>query len=132
MPGSKPVTLYQVKEHKVFVGDGRDFLRMRSLGPLKLTTCDDLVYPLTQEVRDIDLPIHKLRFHGGPCAREMLVAIGDDAMDVFDAVYSKERARALADLNAERKARADALARIENFNNLPLLKRIWRAIRKTI
>ena len=132
MPSKKPVTLYQVAKHKVFVDDGRDFLRMRSLGPPKLTTCEGLVYPLTQEARDIDLPIHKLRFHGGPGAREMLVAIGDDAMDVFDAVYSKERARALADLNAERKARADTLARIENFNNLPLLKRIWCAIRKTI
>ena len=125
---SKPVTLYQVTEHKVFVDDGLDYLRMRSMGPIKFTSDGDFVYPLTQAVRDIDVPIHRFRRPDGG----MLVAIGDDAMDVFDAIYSNERAEALFSLLAERAARANAMARIESFNSLPLIKRVWRAIRKAI
>lgn len=125
---SKLVTLYQVTEHKVFVDDGCDYLRMRSMGPLKFTSDGDFVYPLTQEVRDIDVPIHRLRRPDGG----MLVAIGNDAMDVFDAIYSNERAEALVSLFTERAARANAMARIESFNSLPPIKRVWRAIRKAI
>lgn len=128
MPSKKPVTLYQVTEHKVFVDDGRDYLRIRSMGPLKFTSDGDSVYPLTKEARDIDVPIHRFRRPDGG----MLVAIGNDAMDVFDAIYSNERAEALASLFAERAALANAMARIESFNSLPLIKRVWRAIRKTI
>lgn len=131
------VTIYQVVERKfVTEKDPRffAFTRLERISPI-VTSDGDLLaeFPNTATANRIEVPVHRFRcMDERGLLAEKLVAIHPDAMQVFDAMFEEERRSVLDSLQAERLAHRITSSRIERLKSLPLLKRIWRAIRKDI
>ncbi len=137
MPQQDTITIFEVVERKaVTEKDPRfyHFTRIDSVRPIFTTDGDALAqFPMEFRVNYIDVPVHRLvRYDDWGRPEKKFVAISPGAEEIFNALFEGERRSSLASLGAERQARRDALERIDSFASLPLLKRIWRAIRKEI
>lgn len=137
MPQQDTITIFEVVERKAVTERDPRFYRFTMIErvPPIFTTDGDMLaeFPHTRKIGYIDIPVRRfVRYGDDDHPEEKFVAMSPEAMEIFDAAFSEERQKTQASLTAYREAHAKALSRINEFNSLPLIKRILCAIRKDI